>query len=151
MAGRTSKYETNVLPNIDKIYEMAVNGCNDKEICEAIDISRTAFYEYLQDECKVKLLDTLKKAREQSVKIVENALFKKATGYDYEEETTEYRVIEGERVEVSRRKFKKHSVPDTAAAIFILKNRMKETYQNSMVDDIGTFNVKIVDDLDGSS
>lgn len=150
MAGANGKYETHIINNLDRIYKMALNGCNNKEIYDAIGISHNAFYKYLKDPKCSELSETLKKAKEEAVSDVENALHKKAKGYDYEEETIEYKTIDGVQVEVSKKKFKKHMSPDTAAAIFILKNLMKDKYQNSTVGDID-FNVKIVDDLNGNS
>ena len=66
----------------------------------------------------VPLSAALKQGKEVSDRQVENALFKTATGYYYQEETV---TNAGEIVTI-----KKYSKPNTTAQIFWLKNRKAE-------------------------
>lgn len=45
-AGRKSKYETNVKPYLQQIEAWKKVGATDEQICEQLNISKTAFYEY---------------------------------------------------------------------------------------------------------
>ena len=66
--------------------------------------------------------EALRKGKEVVDRYVENALYKRAIGYEYEEEKIYIQEIDGvitERKEVH----KKIALPDTTAQIFWLKNR----------------------------
>lgn len=47
--GRKSKYQTNVEPYLEKIREWKKIGATDQKICQVLGISKTVFYEYLQN------------------------------------------------------------------------------------------------------
>lgn len=66
---------------------------------------------------------------------VENALLKKALGYDYEETITEI-YQEGEHGEQKKhiKKVKKHMPPDVAAQIFWLKNRRPDKWRDKPIE-----------------
>lgn len=44
--GRQSKYETHVLPYLEDIQNWRRGGATDEQICEALDIGKSAFYDY---------------------------------------------------------------------------------------------------------
>lgn len=67
----------------------------------------------------------LKKGKEVVDLEVENALFKRAIGYDYEETKTE-QTANG----VSVTTYRRHMPPDTTAQIFWLKNRKPEVWRD---------------------
>lgn len=70
--------------------------------------------------------DTLKRGKEIVDIQVENALLKRALGYEYEEKTEKY-----EHDELTEEKIvKKRVVPDTTAQIFWLKNRCPEKWKD---------------------
>ena len=67
--GRTSKYDTNVKPYLDKIAEWKRNGATNAQIAERLDISIDTFCEYLKahsefseiiKKSKINLIDDLK-------------------------------------------------------------------------------------------
>lgn len=74
----------------------------------------------------------LKKGREIADITVENALFKSATGYDYEEITEERKLnpSTGQFEMVVTKKVKKHVQPNNTAQIFWLKNRRPDKWQD---------------------
>ena len=58
--GRKSIYETVILPNLDRIGEWIRNGASEKQICEALGISVSAFNAHKE---KNELKETLKQSR----------------------------------------------------------------------------------------
>ena len=76
--------------------------------------------------------DTIKKGREVVVREVENALIKRAKGFDVEETTEELRFNRstGEHELVVTKRVKKHVAPDTGAAAFVLKNYAPDKWRD---------------------
>ena len=97
----------------------ARDGLTDEQIAKNIGISRASLYEWKKKE--VDIFDALKKGKEVIDFEVENALLKRALGYEYEEETYENGIL--------TKKVKKQVPPDTTAQIFWLKNRKKEQWR----------------------
>lgn len=86
----------------------------------------------------------LKRGREVADIRVENALYKRATGYDYEEVTKE----EGPKG-VTVRVVKKHVPPSEVAALFWLKNRKPDVWRDKPAEKADTINsVEVVFDVD---
>ena len=75
---------------------------------------------------------SLKKGKAPVDLEVENALFRRAIGYDYEETVTE--VVQGadgaEREHI--RRHRKHMPPDVTAQIFWLKNRRPDRWRDKV-------------------
>lgn len=131
------KYESNILPNFEYIEALCRDGVNEKQIASALNVAYSTFREYKKQFPAFSAL--LKKGREISLARIENALYKRATGYDYEEIKTEYveqgkdrksgkfQIIDnasGKRIT----KTTKHVQGDVTAQIFILKNRIPEKW-----------------------
>ena len=68
--------------------------------------------------------ESLKKGKEVVDFEVENALLKRALGYEYEEETYENGIL--------TKKVKKQVPPDTTAQIFWLKNRQVKKWRDKV-------------------
>ena len=100
----------------------AKNGLTDEQIAKNIGINRTTLYDWKKKE--VNIADALKKGKEVIDFEVENALLKRALGYEYEEETYENGIL--------TKKVKKQVAPDTTAQIFWLKNRKKEQWREKV-------------------
>ena len=100
----------------------ARDGLTDEQIAKNIGISRSSLYEWKKKE--VDIFDALKKGKEVIDFEVENALLKRALGYEYEEETYENGIL--------TKKVKKQVPPDTTAQIFWLKNRKKEQWREKV-------------------
>lgn len=119
-AGRPNKYETNVLPNIERIKEMASAGCTNKEIADALGVSISSFCDY---QTKYpELLDAVSNARIKGVSEVKQALFKKAVGFKYEETKKVQRKDEDGNNVITMEITEKQSLPDSNAIQMYLRN-----------------------------
>lgn len=98
----------------------ARDGLSDEQIAENMGISVRTLYRWKNEYWQ--LCHALKKGKDAADREIENALFKRAKGYDYEEVREETK--NGEVVK--RIVTKKHIPGDTTAQIFWLKNRKPE-------------------------
>jgi hypothetical protein len=110
-------------------YELAKKGCNEKEIAKALRISQKTF-----QRNKAHFLPLIKKGRSEgepkNIRDVENALLKRAKGFEYTEKHTIEQVTKDGDIVILHRTITKMIPPDTAAAIFYLCNRAKGRWQN---------------------
>lgn len=107
------------------IQGMARDGLTQQQIADNLGINVDTLIEY-----KKKYTDfseALKKGKEVVDIEVENALLKRALGYEYEEETYENGIL--------TKKVKKHVAPDTTAQIFWLKNRKPNNWKDRVETD----------------
>lgn len=116
-ATKQSYYYTKVRPKLDLIEGWARNGLSDKQICTNLGVGNTNFDRYVRDY--EDLQEALARGRQDSEVIVENALFKRATGYKYKEYTKELKNDELILTKVVL----KESACDVGAAIYWLENR----------------------------
>lgn len=103
-----------------KIEGWARDGLIDEQIAKNIGVSERTFTEWKKRFPSIS--SVLKKGKEVVDRQVENALFKRAIGYKYDEVTYEGGV-ETKRVT-------KEVTPDTTAQIFWLKNRKPEMWRD---------------------
>lgn len=103
----------------------AREGLTDEQIAKNIGIATSTFYNW--EKKSVEFLETLKKGKEVVDFEVENALLKRALGYEYVEETYEYDIL--------TKKVKKYVAPDTTAQIFWLKNRKPNKWRDKVIGD----------------
>ena len=108
----------------------ARDGLTDEQISNNLGISTTTFYEYKKNYPEFS--ESLKRGKEIVDYEVENALLKRALGYEFEEKTYETRWDEnqGRFREVLTKKVRKEVVPDTTAQIYWLNNRKPEQWRN---------------------
>src|SRR5690625_6353086 len=99
-----------------KLEGWARDGLTDEQIAHNVGISRSTLADWKNKYPDIS--DALKKGKEVVDLMVENALLKRALGYEYEE-VTEETSDKGYSTKTTR----KHVVPDTTAQIFWLKNR----------------------------
>lgn len=121
--GRKGKYYTNVKPNLELVKAMCRDGATDEEIYTRLGITSSTFYEYKKKYSEFS--ETLKESKELIDIKVENALLKRALGYNYVE-TTKKIVLNKTTDKYELRVTKevtKEMQPDTTAQIFWLKNR----------------------------
>ena len=114
----------------------ARDGLTDEQIAENLDISVASFYNYKNEH--LEFLESLKKGKEIADYEVENALFKKALGYNakvkkaFKVKEVLYengkRLKETERIEYAEDEV--HIPADTTAQIFWLKNRKPNTWRD---------------------
>lgn len=123
---RPSKYDTHVKDNLESVEAWARDGLSDEEIANNLGIGVRTLYEY--KEKYPQFSQSLKNGKNVSNARVENKLFKKAMGYDIEEETVERKIIDGKEY-ISIKKVKKHIQPDLGAICFYLKNKLPEKWK----------------------
>lgn len=102
----------------------ARDGLTDEQIAKNIGISKQTFYDWKKKYTDFS--DVLKKGKEVVDIQVENALLKRALGYEYEEVSEKYEM----GIMTERKVTKKQVVPDTTAQIFWLKNRKPEEWRD---------------------
>lgn len=115
-----SKYETNVKDKLFLVECWARDGLTNLNISKNLGISEETFYKYKEKYSEFS--EALKKGKEVADYEIENALFKRALGYRYDEVTME------NGVEVKR--VTKEVAPDTTAQIFWLKNRKPKVWRD---------------------
>lgn len=98
------------------------DGLSDEQVARNMGVRRGTLYEWARKYPDIS--DALKKGREVIVREVENALIKKALGYDYIEEIRERKrdMKTGQFKLVVTRSVTKHVPPDVGAIAFYLKN-----------------------------
>lgn len=130
MAGRHSEaLEWLSEENLTKLQGWARDGLTDKDIAEKkIGISERTFTRW--KEKYPSIVSALKKGKEVIDYEVENALLKRALGYEYEEVMTEVRELPDGTTEKHVRRTKKFIPPDTIAQIFWLKNRKPDQWKD---------------------
>lgn len=133
MANR-SKYETHVLPYLDKIAEW-YEFLNEGQIAKRLGVAAKTFIGYKKEH--PELAECLKKGREELVVELKETLKRKAKGYTYTETKRTIREIEGKRVTLVE-EFERHAQPDVGAIHLLLKN-LDDTWRN---DDAETMKIK---------
>lgn len=107
------------------IQGMARDGLTQQQIANNLGISIDTLIENKKKYSEFN--NALKKGKEVIDFEVENALLKRALGYEYEEETYENGIL--------TKKVKKHVAPDTTAQIFWLKNRKPNNWKDRIETD----------------
>lgn len=136
MSGRRgrNKYHTHVEPKLLLIEAWARDGLIDEDIAKKLGVAYSTFRKY-RDEYQA-LSAALKRGKEVADIEVENALFKRAVGYQYDEVTRESeKAIDPDTgqivtVMVETKRVTKEVQPETAAAIFWLKNRRPDKWRD---------------------
>lgn len=114
------KYYTHVLPRFDEIRKWCEIGATDKEIISLLGVSTSAFYRYKDKHREFREL--LKESRRVPVMEIKAALYRRATGFTYEEVTR----VEDSEGYSKVTKVKKHALPDPASAMILLKHWAKD-------------------------
>ncbi len=111
-----------------KIEGWARDGLTDKQIAHNIGITEQTLNNWKKRF--PSLFEALKKGKEVIDRQVENALLKRALGYEYEEIK---QIIEKDEMGRDRKRIEKtikHVIPDTTAQIFWLKNRKPHEWRD---------------------
>ncbi|WKY43923.1 helix-turn-helix domain-containing protein [Eubacteriaceae bacterium ES2] len=122
----------------------ARDGLTDEQIAENIGVRRETLYDWKKKYPNIS--NALKKGKEVVDRQVENALLKRALGFEYKEVTKE-RLENGELA--ITKVVTKLVVPDTTAQIFWLKNRKPGEFRDKRdIEHSGELQqVVFVDDL----
>ena len=111
-----------------KIEGWARDGLTDEQISHNIGIHPSTLYEWQKKHPEIS--EALKKGKEVIDRQVENALLKRALGYEYEEVK---QIIEKDEKGKDRKRIEKtvkKVIPDTTAQIFWLKNRKPHEWRD---------------------
>lgn len=124
MGGRPSKYEAEWKDKLPVIQGWARDGLVDEQIARNLGIHPSTLYEWKKRY--PEFAEALKKGKEVVDREVENALLKRALGYEYEETKTEVDAEGATKVTTTV----KHMAPDVTAQIFWLKNRKPQEWRD---------------------
>ena len=114
---------------LKKIQSWFRDGLTDIQVAKNMGISKTTFYDWMNKYPAIS--DAVKKGKQPVDFEVENALLKRALGYEIEETNTFITMnSKGEKVQKVN-KTKKHIAPDATAAIFWLKNRRPDKWRKT--------------------
>lgn len=144
--GRKSKYHTHVEPKLFEVECWARDGLIDEQIAKNLGVAYSTFREYVKKY--PALSAALKKGKEVIDYEVENALLKRALGYQYDEVTRELAEVlntetgEYEKVLIETKRVAKEVQPDVTAQIFWLKNRRPDKWRDKQdIEHTGNMNV----------
>lgn len=113
-----------------KIEGWARDGLTDKQVAYNMNIAESTLHEWKK---KYSVLsESLKRGKEVVDRQVENALLKRALGYEFKE-TTQELTEDGMRV---TKVITKQQAPDTTAQIFWLKNRKPQEWREKQETEI---------------
>lgn len=135
----TGKYQKWLEPDGLLLLEAwARDGLTDEQIAVKCECGTRTLYEWKQRYPQIS--QALKKGKEVADIVVENALYKSATGYTYEEVTREpqYNILTGEPILDEKgnpviavtKIVKKEVQPSNTAQIFWLKNRKPDVWRD---------------------
>ncbi len=128
MAGRPSKYETHIKPYFKEIKEMLEKGLTEREIAKALHVAYSTYNKY---KAEMPEFAELVKSKDMAPLIsdLENALIRKALGFEYNE-TKRYikKDAEGQPSVVYTEINTKYQ-PPSETAIFGALNRFDPNYK----------------------
>lgn len=122
----------------------ARDGLTNEQIADNIGINPDTLYTWIKKYAEIS--EALKRGKEVIDRHVENALLKRALGYQYEEVTKELLTVitdEGPKKEMVTTKIVTKEVqPDTTAQIFWLKNRKPQQWRDKQdINHSGNMNI----------
>jgi len=120
--GRPTKYQ---ISYNRQAYKLCLLGATHLELADFFEVSEDTIYEW--KKVYSKFSEAIKKGKEIADSEVADKLFKRATGYSHPD--VDIKVIDDKVVTT---KLTKHYPPDTAAAIFWLKNRQKKKWRDKI-------------------
>lgn len=121
------KYEYWLTPEgLLELEGWARDGLTDEQIAHNMGINKATLYRWKEKYCDI--CDALKRGKEVVDRQVENALLKRALGYEYTERTREY-ISEMNEMRTIK-EVTKQVAPDTTAQIFWLKNRKPHKWRD---------------------
>ena len=105
----------------------ARDGLTDELIAKKIGISARTLYEWINQYPQIS--QAIKKGKAPVDFQVENALLKRALGYDYEETTKEVVQMPGGKQKTTIKTVTRHVIPDVTAQIIWLNNRKPQSWR----------------------
>jgi len=130
---------------IKHAYLLAVAGKIDKEIAEYFDISERLLNNWKNEYPEI--MQSIKKGKDEfDTGNVENALLKRALGYEYKE-TIQSTDEKGKEVKKGAKVITKTALPDVGALCFWLKNRQQGRWRDKPNADTGEIVLKTISNI----
>lgn len=132
------KYQKWLTPDGRTLLEAwARDGLTDEQLAHNCGINTSTLYDWKRKYPEIS--KALKKGKEVVDVEVENALLKRAKGFEYNEQTFEriWNPDLQKYIKVNTKTVTKMITPETAAAIFWLKNRKPEQWREKQADQSG--------------
>ena len=130
---KKSKYETHVLPNLERIEAWTRDGVSEKDVAANLGVAYSTFREYKRSYPALSALLTRTRDYVDNV-VVTNAYLRRVTGYDAVEVRREYLMVPQEggglvRTLVKEIEQVRHIPPDPRAGEFWLTNRQPDLWK----------------------
>ena len=126
-AGRKNKYDTHIKPHFLEIKQMLEKGLTEREIAKALNIAYSSWNKYKAE--KTEFAELIKsKDMTPLIEELENALVKRAKGFNYEEKKQYITEDEDGKKKKHTEITTKYQPPDTTA-IFGALNRFDPNYK----------------------
>lgn len=127
-----SKYETHVLPHLDKISEMCLT-MTERQIAKVLGVSYASFNNYKSKH--LELLEHLKKGRLELALELKSILIQKAKGFQYEDK----KIILDANGNVDHEEKYIRTIPPDLSSIHLLLKNIDQDWRN---DDFETMRLK---------
>lgn len=142
---RKSKADEWLTPDgLLRVKGWARDGLTDEQIADKMGIHPATFYRWMAESRE--FCEAIKEGKAPVDIEVENALLKRALGFEYVETTTEIHDMPDGTQRKHIKKTTKMVVPDTAAAFIWLKNRRPDKWRDKPVDAAVSAEEATVDD-----
>lgn len=115
----------------EKAYNLALLGATEIEIAKIFGITKTTLTRWKREHGELSA--SINRGRDAADANVANRLYQRAMGFEHDDE--EIKVVSlgnGEGSQIERVKVRKVYPPDTAAAIFWLKNRQRGKWRDKV-------------------
>lgn len=150
--GRKEKYNEYVKPYLEDISKWIELGETENTICKKLGINHDSWSNYKNE--KPELADAIKKGKQDLVLHIESMLFKRCSGFDYEETKTLIEKDGNGKEKKKVEKIKKKTLPSDTAIIFALKNlnpdkwKDRQEFKGDINQRIENITIDIEDDED---
>lgn len=125
---RKTKWDTHVQPNLNRIPKWRRDGLTEKQVAQKLGVAYSTLRVY-RDQYSA-LAAALEKGKEELIEELEDSLYKRAKGYEYEEVKTHISKDRDGNQKTRIEKTTKHMPPDTGALAFALKNLAPEKWKD---------------------
>jgi hypothetical protein len=127
MAGRPTQYKTEYN---EQVYKLCLLGADDKKIADFFNIQESTLN--LWKKKHPEFMESIKRGKEIADFEIANSLYQKAKGY--KRKAIQFATFQGQITD--REEYIEDIPPDTAAAIFWLKNRQKNQWRDKTEQEI---------------
>lgn len=131
--GRPTKYKEEYNKQAEKLCRL---GATDKELADFFEVNEDTIYEW--KKVYPAFSEALKSGKLEADAEVADKLYKRATGYEVEEDV----IMQYQGTPVIVKTIKKYA-PDTTAAIFWLKNRKPKVWRDKQEVELKEGNITV--------